>query len=324
MDYTTTDLEQYAKKQVQVIETLHLIDQQDYETKKEYVIRLIEVTRPLVHSGRIPGVKPNQLAEHISSVLTMNNISYSRTGEYFYSLFEENEKHSHGTNLSSHVFENHEHEFKVSSDPRLTICECGQIIFNNLPYDVQPVKEDPVAEKMEAKVKEMTYDEFSDPISEYFARIKLNCNLLAKIAQDLLDKFWGDDPSVTGVLKDFYPQPQLLAKDQKSLQAKLLHIAKLTDFRHKIGPFEKIKALLLMETTFNVAKVARMLHITPKHATNNILKNSSQMRDTLDWFNEIDVMCPNCKTHHSVSLGHWYDEQLIRKEIGLTLTQPFS
>ncbi len=308
------DAAEYSKKQTEIINILTELDRADYITKKEWVNRLVEVSRPIV-------AKKENLASYINSKLIEYDISYPRTGEYFYSLFEDNEKRGYGTNLISNTVRIHVHDLKVSNDPRLKICECGLIEFEQVVYDIQPIVESK-SELSPTEIKDI-FDPYDNPMTEYFARVANNCSMLKKIAEDLMFKFV-DSEMVEEVIKKKIPHPEIKIVKQKELQAKLMYLLKLTDFRNKIGAFEKLKALLLVETTFLVAKVAKLLAITPKHATNNIVKNKEGYIRDMRWFKQIHLKCKKCNHENEYDIGDWYNEQLIRKQIGLTLEQPFS
>jgi len=312
-----TDDAEYSQKQTELLHILTEIDRADYDTKRQYIIRLIEVSRPLVQ-------QKDNLANYINAKLLENNISYPRNGQYFYNLFEENEKHTWGTNLSSTLVE-HEHKFDQSADPRFKTCECGMVQFESILYEKAPEVEQPeepeYVETLENEKR--VFDPYTTPITEYLALVGVNCIMLKKIADDLIFKF-NINSKITDILKRKIPHPEVKIREQKNLQAKLLYIEKLNDFRNKIGQFEKIKAILLMETTFLVAKVAKMLSITPKHATNNIHRNKEEYMKNLKWFKQIHLNCKHCGSENEYDIGDWYNEQLIRKKIGLTLEQPFS
>ena len=97
---------------------------------------------------------------------------------------------------------------------------------------------------------------------------------------------------------------------------------KQTDFRQKVGEFEKIKAIILEKTTYNVAKVAKMLSITPKHMTNNIIRNLDEFKRHMKWFRSIMIKCDKCSHVNEIDMANWYNEQLVRKNLDLELRQP--
>ena len=83
----SNDAEDFQKKHKEYLEKLKDVDTQDYSTKKQLVIRLIEVTRPLIANGYVEGLKSEDLASYISNRLEEYNIEYPRNGNSFYNLF---------------------------------------------------------------------------------------------------------------------------------------------------------------------------------------------------------------------------------------------
>ena len=108
-----------------LIKHLKELSETDFQTKTDLVRKLIVVSRPLINSGLITGLKSKDLATYINAVLIENGIKYVRN-EQFYNLFLENEKIQYGTNIKSHNMRSHEHNFV--GDEYEKICECGDII----------------------------------------------------------------------------------------------------------------------------------------------------------------------------------------------------
>jgi len=308
------DAAEYLKKQTEILNLLTEIDTADLDSKREYIIRLIEVSRPIVEN-------PRTLAMYINAKLLSNNITYPRNGEYFYNLFTEDEKLSWGTNFSSTIVE-HIHKMVNTKDSRFKVCDCGLVEFQQIMYDVKEIEETE-SEISQSSEPVVIFNPHKHPMTEYFSMVADNCDKLKKIAEDLMFKF-ADRKEVADVITSKIPHPEFKIIEQKELQAKLMYLSKLTDFRNRIGSFEKLKAILLVQTTFLVAKVAKLLAITPKHTTNNIIKNKDEYIRDMKWFKQIHLNCKHCGSQNEYDIGDWYNEQLIRKKIGLTLEQPFS
>jgi hypothetical protein len=104
----TIELEEqgdYLTAQNKILSELEGLEGKSFETKKEYIKRLAEVTRPLVESGFYEGVTLNDMATFIhKELLTKHNISYTNDGNY-YSLFKEDEKHSEKRPMSGRTRE---------------------------------------------------------------------------------------------------------------------------------------------------------------------------------------------------------------------------
>lgn len=306
---------EYYREQTKIINILTDIDRADNVTKKQWVKRLIEVSRPIVE-------EKENLANYINSKLIEYNIYYPRTGEYFYSLFEDGEKREYGTNSISNTVRIHTHDFKKTKDPRLKECECGQIIFENMAYDIKPPEAVEEEQRRDLQIQD-TFDPKISPTTDYLSRVADNCSRLKAIAEDLMYKY-NDSGDVRDAFKKTMRDPEKRILQQKDIQAKLEYIKKRIDFRNRIGIFEKLKAIILVDTTYLPAKVAKMLYITPKHVTTHIYPKKEEYIREMEWFKEIQLKCPKCKAMNKYSIGDWVNEQMIRKKLGLTLIQPFS
>ncbi len=269
------NLSDYIRRETECISKLASIDKQDYITKKQYVEKLIEAERVLIQEGYYPDVGIDKLATFIRTKLVENNIAYPKN-ERFYDLFAEEEKRGggYGTTSESLMGDSHDHDFTIYEE-NLSGCKCGAIIYKGLLYDIAPDKtEEPFTPQLDH-----TQIERSDPLdnltTHYIWLVQTNAMLLAKIARDLWTKYYDKkkpkikSDKAEGMDASIRHTERKLA-DMLDLQARLIYTSKLVDARQKIGPFEKLKAAILMDTTFNPSHVAKMLQITDKHATNTI------------------------------------------------------
>jgi hypothetical protein len=95
------ELEEFVQAQNKILAELEGLEGKSFETKTQYIIRLREVTRPLVESGYYEGVKLQDMASFIQKeLLDKHGISYVASGRY-YSLFQEDEKHNEKNPMSS-------------------------------------------------------------------------------------------------------------------------------------------------------------------------------------------------------------------------------
>ena len=324
-----TNLTPYIQRETECIAKLSAIDKQDYITKKEYIIKLIEAERFLITEGYYPDVTIDKLATFINTKLIENNITYPRSQDY-YALFEKGETRGggYGTTSESMDIDSHEHDFRIINDDTRE-CKCGVIIYKGLLMDIVVEKEEePFTPQLDHKQRE-----HSDPTkfltTHYIWLVQINAMLLAKIARDMWTKYFDkDDPKskserADGMDRGIRHTERKIA-EMEDMQAKLIYTSKIVDARQKIGPFEKLKAAILMDTTFNPSHVAKMLQITDKHATNTIKNKKIELTQDLDWFKDIHLKCHECGNQCTYAIGDWYYEQTIRKSLGLTLTQPFS
>ena len=129
-------------------------------------------------------------------------------------------------------------------------CECGIIQCCGINYEkkIEPVEEQTEdlatnllsVEKTERK-EAQKIDPYENPLTEYFQRIHYNALDLADVADDLVKKYFGNQDIAKIMEGAINFKTDKLLDEQKSLQAKLIHMKKLADFRQKIGEFEKIK-----------------------------------------------------------------------------------
>ncbi len=325
------DLTPYIERETECIAKLSSIDMQDYLTKKDYVQKLIETERILITEGYYPNVTIDKLATFIRTKLLENNIAYPKN-ERFYDLFDEEEKRGggYGTTSESLMGDSHNHDFKLQGD-NLSECECGAIIYKNLLYDIAIEKiDDSLTPQLDHTAIERS-DPTKHPTSHYLWLMQVNAMIVAKVARDMWTKYFDKKhPKRRSEKADLIDKAirnvEHKIDEMKNLQAKIIYVSKLADARQKIGPFEKLKAAILVDTTYNLSHVAKMLQITDKHATNTIKKKKIELTHDLAWFKDIHLDChvPECGNTNTYAIGDWYYEQTIRKSLGLTLTQPFS
>ena len=128
-----SDKEYLQKEHSDVIRKLHEADAQDYHTKKGLVSKLVELSRKMIESDLITGVKVNDLSSYINGRLDEYGIKFPRNQD-FYNLFSEKEKREYGTNSISMSRRNHEHNFE-KFDEWTKKCECGIIQFCGINYE---------------------------------------------------------------------------------------------------------------------------------------------------------------------------------------------
>ncbi len=312
-----TNIEEYLKRQNELLDRLTQINNEDYKTKREIIQELIDATRPLFEAGYYQW-KKWFFASFIYQQLEQYNIEYPRN-QAFYQLFEDNEKREEGTNFESTIGRLHQHEFDDTDDSKIKRCECGAIQFEALIYDVEPPKEkeQPLVTSGTTS-KEEKPDPFSNPYTEYLQRIKFNCDELGSICSDWVKKYYLDKDTAKAIEQSLKPN----VEEQKTLEAKLIHMGKQSDFRQKIGEFEKVKSIILCESTYNLAKVAKMLSITPKHESKNILQNINRFITNMKWFRALIFECEKCTHQNTIEIFDWYNQQIVRKTLGLEMIDP--
>jgi len=297
------DLSEYEKQYRDLLRKLSEVEQKDYSTKKELILRIKEVTKPLIKSGKYPGITEKDTALFLYNEIKNYGISYP--SGHFYELFDESEKRNY---FESSVGNKHEHNFvQDPENSRLKTCECGEVLIDNLPYDQRVAVEEPEP-KQERPEPDLNLSKEEKQGLEYLERVIINSKNLADLTNDILEKFKKDNELRNPILKEIGNVTQKV-EEQKGIESKILALTKMADFRNKVGPFEKIMAKVLIDTTYNIAKVAKILNISPKHATNNIVKQDHYAK--LAWFKS----CPKCGD----DIADWANEQILRAQKELPL-----
>lgn len=312
------EIKEYLKRQNELLERLTRINTDDYKTKKSIIQQLIDVTRPLVETGYY-NWKKRFFASFIHDQLLEYQIDYPRN-QAFYLLFEDDEKREEGTNFESTNGRLHEHKFVDTDDDKIKRCECDAIQFETLIYDIMPPEEKQVSQKSDSQKSEKP-DPYSNPYTEYIQRVKFNCDELGAQCNDFIKKYYSDE-NIAKTMESALPKTDSLLEEQKGVEAKLIHMGKQSDYRQKIGEFEKIKSIILCKSTYNLAKVAKMLSITPKHQSHNVLSSLDKYLTNLKWFRSIVFRCKKCQAENAIELADWYNEQVERKTLGLDMIDP--
>ena len=294
------------------------------------VKELIAVSRPLIKSGLIKGLKQKDLATYINAKLIENGIKYVRN-ERFYDLFTENEKHSeYGSKLSSTTVRAHEHNFVGTENEKK--CECGDMIVYGKHYTPAAVEIDDEPETThydidmtEKKIKDEV-DPYANPHTEMLIRQANLCKDMGALLEDQVKKYYRYKP-IAESIEQIYTEEMCkkLIEDVKSAEAKMIHAEKQQDIRQKVGEFEKLMAYILEETTYNVAKVAKLIGITPKHMTNNVTPEVKKMIDEFNWFKTLTVVLPKDMKKGDmlgIDIADWYNHMLVRKDLALEMRQP--
>lgn len=325
--YTIKDFDIIDKQINQKLHELENIDQTNQKSILQRSREIIELERIKLENNKIQLEHKKLFASYIIGKINERVPSFKTSGAFF-SLFSEDEKVIRGTNLQAKL--SHEHDFDSDpNNPDLKKCSCGKIQFHGIDYDATPILEtsDPTP-KEEQKIAKRA-DPTKHPTSHYLFLVQINAMLLSKISKDMWTKYFDKkDPAKKSEkavnMERGIRNAEKKVEEMKDLQAKLIYTSKIVDARQKIGPFEKLKAAILMDTTFNPSHVAKMLQITDKHAANTIKNKKIDLTHDLSWFKDIHLNCHECGNTCTYAIGDWYYEQTIRKSLGLTLTQPFS
>ena len=327
MDENIDDLKKHHDT---ILSKLQDISDRDYKTKTELVKELINVSRPLLKGGLIKGLKQKDLATYINAKLIENGIKYVRN-ERFYDLFSEKEKHTEfGSNVGSTNVRAHEHSF--AGDEFEKVCECGDMIRLGKHYTIaiEEIESEPDTAHYDIDIKEKKekneHDPYENVHTEMLIRQANLCKDMGALLEDQVKKYYRYKP-IAESLEQVYTESMCkkIIEDVKSAEAKMIHAEKQQDQRQKVGEFEKLMAYILEETTYNVAKVAKLIGITPKHMTNNVTPEVKKMLEEFNWFKTLTVVLPQDMKKGDmlgIDIADWYDHMLVRKDLALEMRQP--
>ena len=165
-----------------------------------------------------------------------------------------------------------------------------------------------------------TKETINDAVTEYLDFERTTLEQCIMILDDVLAKYPEFQEEIKKGLGD------IDMEEAKEHRAIMEDVAKHLDLRNKALEFKKIKALLLEKVEYNIAKVANLIHISPKHLAANVLRNESQkLLCDLEWFETIDVVVG--KDHKkgetiSIKLDDWYNRQIERLNLNLPFRKP--
>jgi len=311
------------KQHDQLLADLIQVDETDVKTKTDLIRRLIEVSRPLLKTGQVSGLKDSDLASYINAKLIENGIKYQRNDK-FYNLFNDSEKRGYGTNGNS-LYGRIEHEHNFVGDSFEKVCECGDIIKSNKHYTPAP---DPIEKQKTVKSEKTKQDKsqkrpYSNPIISYLQSLAYLCEDVSDLLQDQVKKYYKYETVAKAIEESYATQDMKKLEDEvKHYQALVLHAVNNSDARQKVGEFEKIKAYVLQLTTTTVAHVAKLINITPKHMTNNVIRNLEKSEKLIAWFKTVFLICPHCKKQVSWLAYDWFNQQCERMKLDMDMKQP--
>ena len=308
-----------------IIEELIKANENDFKTKTDLVKQFIDVSRPLLNNGVIKGLKSSDLATYINAKLLEYGIKFPRN-ESYYNLFSDSEKRNYGTNVISMLGRN-EHEHIFVGDDFEKICECGDMIRLGRYYKQVPqeIEKEPKAKSSVDKPKQDKSEKrpYHNELIDYLLRMSYLCSDYASLLNDQIKKYHKYE-SVASAIDEEFAKKDIgkLMIEIKSLEAKLIHADKSSDARQKVGEFEKIKAYILQLTTHTVAHVDKIINITPKHMTNNVIRNIDRSKKLLQWFKTVYLTCPHCKKQLAWEAYDWFNEQCERCNLEQDMNQP--
>ena len=336
-EFNTT---QYAQTQQKILTELKTLDTKDFETKKEYIMRLKQVTRPLIESGYYQGKRLDDLAVIVYGLLEKYEVSYPRN-DSFYSLFANDEKREEkNSNLSTSSRQ------KISSLPiekktgDESVDKLRLVIRNgyHIPEDYKFGRYLKLIILCNAELAKQ-----SNSILKRLGNAISYVNAFAKEFQtednfqSLLQKSTGKTKRQYSEVWDYYQlsKQTILSiesaigdvlpkiKNLEDTLAEQKHTSNKLDQRNKITFLEKWNAILLSKVRFNMSHVAKLLDIDKKHINNNILPTKNPVTSTqnkhhnyIDWFRAIQVTSPSGE-EFTFDAKDYFDRQIERSKLNL-------
>lgn len=163
---------------------------------------------------------------------------------------------------------------------------------------------------------ETTKETINDAVTEYLEFEKTTLEQCIMVLKDVLEKYPEFQEEIKKGLGD------IDMEEAKEHRAIMEDVAKHLDLRNKALEFKKIKALLLEKVEYNIAKVANLIHISPKHMSANIMKNEQDdLMAKAKWFDVVDVKC-SCGKENVLDIANWFDRQVERMTLNLPFRKP--
>lgn len=332
------NFEIYTKRQSELLNELSVLENKDFETKKEYILQLKDVTKPLIESGYYDGLTMQDLATTVFDLLKKYDVTYPRN-DSFYSLFTDEEK-------------------KLDRNPLMSTSSRHEI--SPLPLEKR------TGDEVIDKLKQSERIGFDIPqgyaFGTYLARVMETSSENIKQAQSVLrklgnaifyvnefSKVFTDESiqleldSLSGKKKkelqeryDYYLKSQETIQDIETGMGDVMvginnltevladqkHTSKQLDERNKITFIEKWNAIVLSKIQVNLSAVAKRLNIDKKHMTNNIVPTENPVTGSknnhhqyADWFQCIRVETPDGS--YTINVKEYFDKQIERGKLNL-------
>lgn len=319
MSYTVEDFNEINDKINQKLTELEHTNQDNKKSILQLCREIVELERIKLNHDKLSIEHKSHFASYIIGKVNQRVENFQTSGSFF-ALFQDDEKILRGTNNQAKL--SHEHAFEQDErNPDVKKCICGKFYLGKLTCDVVEWQESkPKDDEVKTPKKEQK-DPYQNECTEYLQRLKYNLQEFANQCDDLVGKYFADE-TFAKAIESALTNVKNLVTEQKSVEARLIKTRKQSDFRNKIGEFEKLKMIMLWRAGHVHSHIAKVLKITPKHMSHNILKNREGYIKTLEWFGTVELKCDNCDNKNTYSLSDWYEEQVARKSLDLPMEQP--
>lgn len=326
------EIQEYVIAQNKIISDLEGLEGKSFETKKEYIKRLAEVTRPLIESNYYEGIKLVDMASFIQKeLLVKHNISYHADGEY-YGLFKDDEKHGEKNPMSGRSRD------KISS-PLPLEKQTGDDIIDKLKTAARSGEKFPES-YIPLQILERIVDVSNETIkqaeslirklgaSHYFTekyyQLEKDIKVVAgkqKEKEELYTYYKACENTIQSIEDGLSDHIQL--ESLKEILATQKFISKQIDERSKITFLEKWNTIIA-EIEIGISAIAKKLGVNKKHLTNNVrpkenpVTGSKNMHHNyINWFTHISVISPKGDTF-IFDAKDYFDRQIERGKLNVT------
>ena len=329
--------QEYIVQQNKILEDLSSIEHKDFETKKQYIMRLREVTRPLVESGFYPGIKLHDLASFIQKeLLSKHSITYPDNGSY-YTIFKDDEKHNNNPNStrSREKISSPLPIEKQTGDEDIDKLKQAQRSGETLPTDYQyhiyleriiDVSNESIkqAESLIRKLGAAFY--FIDKFDKMFpdkkeleTELRTGNSKKLNEMKELYEYYKQCEDTIKSIESGIGTTPDKIEKLEETL-ADQRHISKQIDERSKITFLEKWNTIIA-EIEIGISAIAKKLGVNKKHLTNNVRPkenpvtgNKNMHHNYINWFRAIQVTAPNGE-RFTFDAKDYFDKQIERGKL---------
>lgn len=331
------EVSEYLTEQKRLIDELANIETKDFETKKSCIMRLREVTRPLVEHGYYPGIKVKDLSSFIfREILYRHNITYPDNQAY-YSLFQEDEKRDQNPTRSREKISSPLAIEKRTGDKVVDLLKEAQMSGATMPdnYDYHVYLEkiidvsNETIKQAESLIRKLghafyfieTFDRVIPNKRDLQEEIQNTTGKRQKELQELYTHYHESKKVIQDIESGIGSTNDKIDELNETLSTQKF-ISKQIDERSKITFLEKWNCIVA-NIEIGVSAIAKKLGINKKHITNNIRPtenpvtgNKNMHHEYIDWFRHIQVVSPSGETF-VFDAKNYFDQQIERGKLNV-------
>ena len=329
------NIDEYVLAQNQILEELTRLESNDYQTKTKKIIRLREVTRPLIEAGYYEGIRLADMASFIHrELLQKHKISYNNSGDY-YALFKDDEKHiEHNSSRSREKISSPLPLEKQTGDDDIDLLKqyarSGLSMPENYQYHIYLERiidvSNETIKQSESLIRKLgaafffidKFDKMFPNKKELEIEIKQNSKKSKELAE-LYDHYKQCENTIESIESGIGSTPDKIEKLEETL-ANQRHISKQIDERSKITFLEKWNTIVA-EIEIGISAIAKKLGVNKKHLTNNVRPRENPVTGVenkhhkyINWFRAIQVTAPNGE-RFTFDAKEYFDKQIERGKL---------